>query len=314
MEINREKRIHRLLQVRQKSKQIQKQTNSKYKELLEKQALLYLQERFNDFINKKNLEIEKLKELLNIESIGFIDAEKCKQENTNNLVHLLLDNQIKAEKRFSKAHDLFIKEQLLSTQPEKIRFLLLKLVREQELKRSQYIASKEKVIKPVEIESNNIQKLNYQIHQNKDFDESCFHRNYDIIRIEKQQVDPRIEAVKQAEITIQKIQEKEKENIQYEKTKQDRYQQAINQVLLDQRKDQLIKQLQDLKQKDLKRKHENAILNAKLNRSNFAEFHDLNLKFEKQFQIGDSYFEPVLNVVKPKAVVKEELSFEFVDM
>ncbi|KAJ3256194.1 hypothetical protein HK103_005653 [Boothiomyces macroporosus] len=284
-EINREKRINRLLQVRQKSKQIQKQTNSKYKELLEKQALLYLEERFNLFISKKNEEINKLKELLNIESKGFTDAENIKQENTNTLVHMLLDNQIRAEQRFNKAHELFIKEQLLCKQPEKIRFLLLKLVREQEEKRSRYIASKPPIIKPMEIESNNIQKLNYQTRQNKDFDDSCFHRDYDIVRIEKQQVDPYNEAIIKQKETELKLKEKEKENIENMKTKNQRYQHAINQVLLDQRKEQLIKQLQDLKQRDLKRKHENAILNAKLNRSNFIEFHDLNSKFEKQFQI-----------------------------
>ncbi|KAJ3275576.1 hypothetical protein HDV01_007579 [Terramyces sp. JEL0728] len=311
MEINREKRIHRLLQVRQKAKQIQKQTNTKYKELLEKQALAYLEERFNEFINKKEKEIQALKALLNYESTGFRDAEDIKPEDTNDLVHLLLGNQIKEEQRFDKAR-AYLKEQLLSKQPEKIRLLLLQLVREQEQKRSKYIASKDKIVKPVEIESNTIQKNNYENQTKKSFDDSCYHRDFDIVRIEKPQADPYKEAIIQSQITEKKLQDKENEILHYEKQRDERYQTAINQVLLDQRKNQLIQQLQSLKQQDLQRKFENAILNASLNKHN-QMFHDLNIKFEKQFQIGESYFDPVVDVVKPKNVVKPELSFEFVD-
>jgi hypothetical protein len=178
-----------------------------------------------------------------------------------------------------------------------IKKTLLKSIKELEKTRSKFIVEKFRAEQTehqphVEVPSNVIQKRNYQDSNSRNFDETCHHRDYNVVRTEPSKPirvrDVRKEAIEQDLLTKQRLSQKTQNLVQFKKLAQERYTNAITTVGMDQRKIKLFHEMKDLEIEDRSRKQVNASMHASTFKSHYVHSGQdhLTRMFQSQFQIG----------------------------
>jgi hypothetical protein len=189
-------------------------------------------------------------------------------------------------------------ERIKRNRPEFIKRALLKGLKELENARSKFVVEKfrsqllSEHFPNSEIPSNPIQKLNYINHSQKHFDESCHHRDFDVVRtqpfLQGTSRNVRKDAEELEKVNRERLQINMRKLSEFNKIAADRYKHAITTVGMDRRKSKLFEEMKELESEDRSRKQHNATKHASTFRSHFVHsgVDKLTRVFQSQFQIG----------------------------
>ncbi|KAJ2994800.1 hypothetical protein HDV02_001299 [Globomyces sp. JEL0801] len=268
----------------------------------------------NEWLLNKSSRLDELYDLLNMvekDLIGksYKDAEKASQTHRK-------------------------KEELMKLEPVWIKKALLQSIHNQEKLRAQYLVHnyREKMadhIPAVEIEPHSIQKANRETVSKATFDETCFHRDYAVIRCERNRLlnvlilapkknrpDVFKEALIETDRARHDLMEKAMSRQQFAKQADDRYKSVLHTMYMNKKRTQLFKDMTSIYREDRHRKQTNATIHAASFRPHYIRVgvDKLTSKFEDQFHIGD-----IENLPKAKSVQKRRpldtisnSSFEFI--
>ncbi|KAJ3295634.1 hypothetical protein HK104_002439 [Borealophlyctis nickersoniae] len=288
--------------VRQQEKQLAESRRSRYREKAGQEWAEVVGHLHEDWRGKQQHALSCLRQAKEQSAPAFGAAHggaetavKNKNERLKRLREEIRLRQKDECLRSESAAAKFQEEERLRTEPAVEKRLLLDRVAEAERERAACVAEEHRQrvansVPDVEIPSKPVARmLANRMGRHGQFDDTYFHKDCAAIRCQPQgnRRDAREAAAAVAADADTRLQSKMIEVEQSKKRADERYQGALQEIIMEKRKDTLCKELQSLVQEDRKRRTINAVHHAQLHRLAYLEMEEEALKgrFARQFRI-----------------------------
>ncbi|KAJ3360048.1 hypothetical protein HDU91_004724 [Kappamyces sp. JEL0680] len=201
-------------------------------------------------------------------------------------------------------------------EPAWIKKALLRSIHEQEKLRSQYLVDKFRSnqtdhVPNVELPSVPVHTTNRHDQGLKHFDETSHHRNYAAVRCVVAKPGQRPDVVKEAERATARMNQYHKQKMERREmldiAARGRYQDAINGVAMDQKKEKMLQHLSSLDIEDRQRKQINATFHANTFRPHFVYMGEEKMasRFTSHFQIEYAGSKGGIDVDRTPTITKQ---------